>query len=124
MANINSILPTSTMKERRGGYSKENAQEIFGASEITVRVASDVNNAYVWSDEKRQYTEEVSYQYVYIELPGGDPFKLKLAADADLSNIRFADTVQTLGLEACNSYDYKTHHRETYFRAHNLKKEK
>lgn len=124
MANLNAILPNRKQNQRKGGYSKENVQEIFGTSEIDVLVASDVKSVNAWDEAGRQYTDQVAYQYVYVELRGGDPFKIKFPANADLSSIVFADNAKTVELEACNIYDYKNRQRNTYFKAASLKKVK
>jgi len=122
MANLNSILPNNVQKRQQRGYSKEIAKETFGTPEIRARVASDVHAVNVWDSEKRQQTDNIDHQYVYLEFPEGDPFKLKLQADANLNGIKFADSVETVGLEVCNFYNYSTHKRETYFRAKSVRK--
>lgn len=121
MANLNSILPNRKQNQQRG-YSKEAVKEAFDTSEIKARVASDVMSVNGWDNEKRQRTQDVDHQYVYLEFPSGDPFRVKFPANTDLASIKFGETVETIGLEACNFFDYATHKRETYFRAKSLKK--
>ena len=117
MANLNTIMGHASAQ---AGYSADNNSPIFGENLPDFQVASGLLTAYKWDDEAKRYSSEVDHTYIYVVVTGGEPFRLKLPANATMTGLSVGDFVTFDGLESC--FVNGDGRRQVFFRASGLTK--